>query len=145
MYPSIKALKQIKNANAILARQILLAKNCHELGVMRDTHMDIFKTTSEWILSCYNEPSFHEIKMQMLNEALGMFGVEYIPAGSNAKSPADDDIRLDHIPDVKECRQLLAQFKAQSFWPNVFHVNDHGNVDLLRITTRGARIIQSWV
>lgn len=57
----------------------------------------------------------------------------------------DDDLRLDHIPDAKESRQLLAKFKAQGFWPNVYHVNERGNVDLLRLTTRGARIVQSWV
>lgn len=58
---------------------------------------------------------------------------------------SDDDIKLDHIPDVAECRHLRRQFEQQSFWPNVFHVNDHGNVDLLIIGYNGARILKSWV
>ena len=58
---------------------------------------------------------------------------------------SDDDLKLDHIPDVSECRKIRAQFKADNFWPNVFHVNDHGNVDLLAIGYNGAKIIKSWV
>ena len=57
----------------------------------------------------------------------------------------DDDLRLDHIPDVKECRALLATFKANGFSPNVWHVNERGNVDLLAIGRNGATIVQSWV
>jgi len=58
---------------------------------------------------------------------------------------ADDDVKLDHIPDTKECRQLLAQFDQEKFWPNVWHVNERGNTDLLKITARGAKIVKSWV
>lgn len=43
----------------------------------------------------------------------------------------DNDIRIDHIPSISECRELLAMFKVQGYYPEVFHVNDHGNVDLL--------------
>lgn len=58
---------------------------------------------------------------------------------------SDDDLKLDHIPDVAECRQLRRQFENEGFWPNVFHVNDHGNVDLLIIGYNGATILKSWV
>lgn len=58
---------------------------------------------------------------------------------------SDDDIKLDHIPDIKECRELRRQFKKDGFWPNVWHINDHGNVDLLEIGWNGAKIIKSWV
>lgn len=57
----------------------------------------------------------------------------------------EDDLKLDHIPDVSECRALRRQFSKQNFWPNVFHVNDHGNVDLLSIDENGATIVKSWV
>lgn len=56
-----------------------------------------------------------------------------------------EDIKLDHIPDVAECRQLRRRFQADGYWPNVFHVNDHGNVDLLCIGYNGAKIVRSWV
>jgi len=56
-----------------------------------------------------------------------------------------EDMKLDHIPDVAECRMLRRQFKADGYWPNVFHVNDHGNVDLLSIGWNGAKIVRSWV
>lgn len=60
---------------------------------------------------------------------------------------ADDDVRLDHLPDVDEVRELLARFEAESFWPNVWHVNERGNVDLLSLNaeTGEATIVRSWV
>ena len=57
----------------------------------------------------------------------------------------DDDLRLDHIPDVAECRQIRKQMAKDQFWPNVWHINDHGNVDLLAIGYNGAKIVKSWV
>lgn len=58
---------------------------------------------------------------------------------------SEDDIKLDHIPDVKECRALLKQFTQEKFWPNVWHINERGNADLLAIGYNGAKIIKSWV
>ena len=57
----------------------------------------------------------------------------------------DGDWKLDHIPDVSECRSMLRAFEKDVFYPKVFHVNDHGNVDLLSIGWNGAKIIKSWV
>jgi len=58
---------------------------------------------------------------------------------------SEDDIKLDHIPDVKEGREILRQFDKDQFWPNVWHVNERGNVDLLSIGWNGAKIVRSWV
>lgn len=57
----------------------------------------------------------------------------------------DDDITLDHIPNVSECRKLCIQLCADDFWPNVWHVNERGNVDLLSVGYNGAKIVRSWV
>jgi hypothetical protein len=57
----------------------------------------------------------------------------------------EDDLKLDHYPDVSECRKLLKKFSKQNYWPNVFMINDHGNVDLLRIGYNGSKIVKSWV
>lgn len=57
----------------------------------------------------------------------------------------DDDLRLDHIPDVKECRQILHKFAKDGFYPNVWHINERGNTDLLVIGYNGAKIVKSWV
>jgi len=35
--------------------------------------------------------------------------------------------------------------KGNSYWPNVWHINERGNVDLLRIGWNGAVIVKSWV
>ena len=58
---------------------------------------------------------------------------------------SEDDLKLGHIPDVAECRQLRRQFEREQFWPNVWHVNDHGNADLLSIGYNGVKIVQSFV
>ena len=63
----------------------------------------------------------------------------------NALDMQDGDVRLDHIPDVAECRIMLRGFAARKFWPDTYHINDHGNVDLLAIGYNGAKIVRSWV
>ena len=57
----------------------------------------------------------------------------------------DDDLRLNHIPDVAECRRIRKKMNKDKFWPNVWHVNERGNVDLLAIGYNGAKIVKSWV
>ena len=57
----------------------------------------------------------------------------------------DDDLKLDHIPDVVECRKIRKQMERDQWWPNVWHINDHGNVDLLSIGYNGAKIVRGWV
>ena len=57
----------------------------------------------------------------------------------------EDDLKLDHIPDVAECRKIRRQFRSDGYYPNVWHVNERGNVDLLSIGYNGAQIVRSWV
>jgi len=57
----------------------------------------------------------------------------------------DDDLQLDHIPTIGECRAIIRQWNREQFWPNVFHINERGNVDQLVIGWNGARIIDSRV
>ena len=59
--------------------------------------------------------------------------------------PDYDDLLLDHIPDVAECRTILRKMKKDKFWPNVWHVNERGSTDLLRVGYNGATIVKSWV
>ena len=66
-------------------------------------------------------------------------------AGPDVPEIEDDDVRLDHIPDVAECRELHEKFKADGFWPNVWHINERGNTDLLSVGWNGAKIVKSWV
>ena len=58
---------------------------------------------------------------------------------------ADDDMKLDHIPDVVECREIRRNCNKEGFWPNFWHVNERGNVDLLSVGYNGAKIVESWV
>lgn len=58
-----------------------------------------------------------------------------------------------HIADFREYDDVLAfiveDMERQRFWPNVFFVNDHGNVDLLQLRVKKGvveeRVLQSWV
>ena len=65
--------------------------------------------------------------------------------GQHEPELLDDDLVLDHIPDVKESREIRKRFDKQRFWPNTWHVNERGNTDLLRVGYNGAVIMESWV
>ena len=64
---------------------------------------------------------------------------------TNLDDMTDDDVNLDHIPDVKECRAIRATMKREGFYPNVWHINERGNIDLLCVGYNGAKIVASWV
>jgi hypothetical protein len=88
MYPSIKSLEQIKDCDAKLTRRILECKDMTALAYIRDEKQELFASVDRWIYSCHNAPSFHEIKIAMLDKAVGACGVEYISHGLNSRSPA---------------------------------------------------------
>ena len=87
-YPTEKSLSQIKDCDTKLVRSILVSQTFAELADIRANHPGKFDATDKWISSCYNHPSFHDVKMNMLDVALNTFGVEYIRRGHNQKSPA---------------------------------------------------------
>lgn len=85
--PSVKKLSLITDSPKEL-RKLLETKNKDELCSIINETPDNYLTTLSWLNKCYNPPSFHEIKMSAADEFLKTFGVEYIPAGHNSKSPA---------------------------------------------------------
>jgi hypothetical protein len=82
--PSVKSLKIIAGDKAPQLRKLLEVKNAGKLHAS----MDDFPDTAKWLNSCYNPPSFHDLKMSMANELLGTYGVEHIPHGKNKRSPS---------------------------------------------------------
>lgn len=92
--PSVKTLKQITSYPREL-RAVLACSKRSELVAMLESekpfkrsHFGGFVRTDGWQKSCYNPPSFHDIKMSMADELCETCGVEYIPEGEGAKSPA---------------------------------------------------------
>ncbi len=57
----------------------------------------------------------------------------------------EDDLKLDDFPSISACRELIKQWKQEGFFPNVFVVNDHGNVTQIAIGYNGYRIAGEWV
>lgn len=50
---------------------------------------------------------------------------------------------IDNGDDMREALRIAAAWaKRNNYYPNLFYVNDHGNVDL--INSRG-RVLESWV
>jgi hypothetical protein len=47
-----------------------------------------YPATQKWYRACYNPMQVGTAKLSIADEILGTCGVEYIPAGRNAKSPA---------------------------------------------------------
>jgi hypothetical protein len=56
----------------------------------------------------------------------------------------DGDIVINDFNDIPA---VIERMNREQFWPDVYHVNDHGNVDLLSVNceTGEYSIIQSWV
>jgi hypothetical protein len=93
--PSVKALSEITTWPKEL-RQVLECVKLSEIDALLDSEKPFgesstfgnFKATNQWVKSCYNPPSFHDLKMSMADELCETCGVEYIEKGSTAKSPA---------------------------------------------------------
>jgi len=55
----------------------------------------------------------------------------------------EDDIAIDDFNDID---QVVRKMENDQFWPNVWHINDHGNAALLAVNADGSySIIGSWV
>ena len=48
----------------------------------------------EWADSCYHEPPTYEKRLCAINNAIDGYGVEYVPHGSNARSPGFSYINM---------------------------------------------------
>jgi hypothetical protein len=85
--PSVKTLRKIVGDSpekARLLRKVLEARNGEDLNALGDN----FPHTDAYIRACFNPPSVHVIQMEMADEVVGTYGVEYIPKGRNERSPA---------------------------------------------------------
>jgi hypothetical protein len=99
-YPSVKNIRRIAQGkvteeNIRLIRNIMTGKNRIVHDVIetycfehREALKSIAPNTEKWLHSCHNMPSLHYVKMEIFNELLKGYGVEYIPKGHNAKSPS---------------------------------------------------------
>ncbi len=91
--PSIKTLKQI-TAWPKEARAVLEARGKDTRALLESdkpfpkSTFGNFAHTRAWVNSCYNPAPLHDVRMAMLDELCETFGVEYIPEGRSAKSPA---------------------------------------------------------
>lgn len=86
MIPSIKALTTIAHERARELRKVLEITKRSELETLLDTGK--YPVTQSWYRSCYHPMAFVTAKLSIASEITECHGVEYIPAGSNARSPA---------------------------------------------------------
>ena len=91
--PSVKTLVQIttwpKEARAVLESRGAVTRALLESDKpFPNSSWGNFEHTHNWVRSCYNQPPRHDIRMAMADELCETCGVEYTPAGHNAKSPA---------------------------------------------------------
>lgn len=56
----------------------------------------------------------------------------------------DDDIFIEDFDEVPE---VIERMNADQYWPNVWRINERGNVDLLSINLKTGEyeIYRSWV
>jgi hypothetical protein len=83
-YPSINTLLRIG----------ISKEQCKEIRSILTGKVNPDEYCEEWINECYHRPGLHELKMYAINMVMHGFGVEYIPAGNNRKSPAIEYVNL---------------------------------------------------
>jgi len=75
------------------------AKELRELLERKRKTRD-YASVQSWESHCYNPPTYLERMMRAANEIIGGYGVEYIPKGNNAKSPAIEYVNLGDTYDT---------------------------------------------
>ena len=94
MIPSIKTLSTITDTpeDALLLRRILTFAECGGRAELENLlhSSDRFPGSSHWYSSCFHRPPRYLLALYMADEILRTCGVEGVPAGHNAKSPAFD-------------------------------------------------------
>ncbi len=78
MKPSVKTLEREFPGKGKTLRLLLTS----------DSAVDAHPAVVAWVAQCYNMPRMSERRMHALDAALETFGVEYIEAGHNKRSPA---------------------------------------------------------
>lgn len=79
--PSMKTLTTglgIDGPTARIVREILQGKL---------DPCEVSPAADRYRLSCFNPPDRYMLKLCAINEVLGLHGVEYVPKGSNQRSP----------------------------------------------------------
>ena len=63
----------------------------------------------------------------------------------DVSNPPDGDEIV--ISDLNDLPAIIEQCNREKFWPDILHVNDHGNTDLLSVNfdTGEYSIVRSWV
>ncbi len=60
----------------------------------------------------------------------------------------DDDYVISHRENFDiRLAEIVDEMNFDKFWPNVWFINDHGNVDLLAVNAETGKytVVQSWV
>jgi hypothetical protein len=83
-YPSVKNLMQIKDVtrpDALKVLAILYSESVDAVTELSDAALD-------YVRQCYNQPPLQLVKLTAIDSILHTYGVERIPHGHGANSPA---------------------------------------------------------
>ena len=91
--------------------------------------------------------------MLLINDSDGFWTLEPFATESDARESGefyfgptidDDDIT---VSDLNELPEVVERMNREQFWPNVWHINERGNTDLLSVNaeTGHYEILKSWV
>ena len=92
--PSIKTIRdrierpyRLPDGTAEAIRAILECKNVEAV-------CELSAAASRMFGACYYRPALQTVKLEAINDLMDAHGVEFIPAGSNKRSPAIEYINL---------------------------------------------------
>ena len=83
--PTIKTLRTIAGDRAAELRRVL---ECNRAALETLLDSGKYPVTAEWYKRCYHPMPLNTAKLSIASEITECCGVEYIPAGHNAKSPS---------------------------------------------------------
>ena len=92
--PSIKTIRdrierpyRLPEGTAEAIRSILECKNVEAVCAINGAASRMFG-------ACYYRPSLQSVKLEAINDLIDGYGVEYIPAGRNRRSPAIEYVNV---------------------------------------------------
>ena len=94
--PSIKAIRaQIERPYGLpdgTSKAIRAILECKAV----ESVCDLNEAASRMFSACYHRPTLQSVKLEAINDIMDGYGVEYIPAGRNRRSPAIEYINVGH-------------------------------------------------
>ncbi len=94
--PSVKTLLAITESkdDAKLLRKVLLCSTQDAAFELMDAVPERFKSSDQWLRSCFHLPMLQDIKLSMANEVMRGYGVEHVQGKGTYRTASFDYVNM---------------------------------------------------